>query len=484
MALTTPAEIEKAYLDKHLRWLHKRFYVYAWTLGIGWNAISLLGAVLGLVVIALGKEEMHGDDVLAKSAVFWVSFFLKTTIVALVFVASILWVRRNHPQRDRTIQLIYWLFVGPHLIDILYSIAVWLWIDQQGATDLLIGDVSARLLFSHFIAALIIPWTVRESALVLAPVVAIRTVLIALLATDPVAGRAVAVLGLGLAGLPGICVCWIKQYRFRRGFQFEAYRDAFQHVSREVSQARQLHESFFPKPIDTGPLRLDYAYQPMAQLGGDYIHAQSCRDGQGRAQSLLCAVIDVTGHGLSATLTANHLHALIKRQTQHSERPDPGNLIAELNRYMYESFSGMSVFATALCMRLDVRERRVVWASAGHPPGLLSQGGSFEPILESTTFMLGAVPPEGYQSESQSLVLTTDCSVIAYSDGASELPLAQGGMLGIKGLCQHLNTLSTEGRLTCRHAMDSLNEISTGERQDDILLARLDLNLQDEGPAN
>ncbi len=474
MVFTTPKEMDRAYDAERLRWLRRRFVVYAW-ISIAINGLGLLTSVLTLVMLAFGAVFDVTDQPALNTPLFWASQILTLGVVIGVFVWAIYWVRRNKPDRAQTIRLIYGLFVGTHLLEMVHLFLIGLSNDPGHAIGAGHLQAQTSLFISHLFAAIIIPWSVREAVRPLLPLLFVHTIIIALFSSESIGNRIGDLIVLWLIGLPGVTVCWVKQARFHRKFQFRSFRDAYRYATREVEQARALHESFFPAPIADGQLRLDYYYQPMSQLGGDYLHACLTMDGDGRPASLLCAVIDVTGHGLSATLTANHLHALLKRQTQSGRLPDPGELIAELNRYMHESFSGLSVFATAVVMRLDLAEQRVVWSSAGHPPAFLVGEGHCEPALESTACILGALEPESFHPGVRELPLSENISIIAYTDGASELPLAGGGMLGINGLAERVGALSASGGLKTERLMRSLAEMTTGERQDDILLVQLDM---------
>ncbi|MEM9414616.1 MAG: PP2C family protein-serine/threonine phosphatase [Planctomycetota bacterium] len=489
MVLSTKRELAQAYDEERLTWLRKRFTVYAW-IGIVLAGLSLIGSAVTLLFFLVEPADPLPDgpipdEPMFRSTVFWVGEVLVALVVASVYLWSVFWVGRAKPGRADTIRMIYALFVGTHLLEMGHVLLLALWFDPSLATGAVLDQSLLSLFLGHVFAAIIIPWTVRESVQPLVPVVLVYAFIIALFTRDPIGHRVLDLIFLAMLGLPGMGICWLKQRWFQRRFQFRSYRDVYQYVSREVEQARALHESFFPSRIADGPLRLDYHYQPMSQLGGDYLHAHVCRDVDGNAKSLLCAVIDVTGHGLPATLTANHLHALLKRQTQSRRSPDPGELIADLNRYMHESFSGLSVFATALCMRIDLEEQRIVWASAGHPPGLLVSAGQCEPVLESTCCLLGVIEPELYDPSTRELSISDNVQIVAYTDGATELPLKGGGMLGIAGLVQRVANLSQDGDLTCGSIMRDFATLTTGERQDDILVVRLGIlpELADTSPS-
>jgi sigma-B regulation protein RsbU (phosphoserine phosphatase) len=128
---------------------------------------------------------------------------------------------------------------------------------------------------------------------------------------------------------------------------------------------------------------------------------------------------------------------------------DPGALLTKVNRALARLLLDES-FATALYAVVDVRSGCLTYASAGHPSPLLlhAAGGSFTKLSGSGA-PLGIIADMEYESvESQ---LEPGGMLLAYTDGATEVPDAQGAFLGEVGLA----TLALEER---RHGDRNLLE--------------------------
>ena len=76
-------------------------------------------------------------------------------------------------------------------------------------------------------------------------------------------------------------------------------------------------------------------------------------------------------------------------------------------------------FVTATCVHLDSGGRRLAYANAGHPPGLLWRAGaqSLE-RLDRSGLLLGVVPEAAY--ETVVLSITPGDRVLLYTDGLVE----------------------------------------------------------------
>lgn len=400
-----------------------------------------------------------------------------SVVLVAVLVGCVLWAAFFRPGAIGSLRLVAAMLAGLNILMLLGG-----WMDAAWATDqspaplsTTSGQAYVRLFLHHLLPALFLGWTVREALVLFVPLLLIEatlSVIVHLQMPEAHPNLPTDLLLLGLCGVPGAVVCWVRHRGMGRSTRSEVYRDAWDTISREIRDARKLHESLFPDPIDNGPLRLKYAYRPMNQLGGDYLHARLC-PGRAEGQSaLLCVLIDVTGHGLRATLAVNQLHALLMRQAR-AGLCQPGEVMAELNSYMHAHFAEHSVFATAICIRLDPDQRRVDWCSAGHPPAIVSDRVRCEPSLDSTTFMLGAMPEEDFDPSPREMTLPEGAEIVAYSDGVTEKRLAIGKLLGVQGLCMFIARLLAREDMSCQGLMDSLDKLNAGAREDDVLVVRL-----------
>ena len=71
-----------------------------------------------------------------------------------------------------------------------------------------------------------------------------------------------------------------------------------------------------------------------------------------------------------------------------------------------------------LYLELDGRERRLRWASAGHVPGIVAEGGHGERLGEPGGPPLGVTDPETWLSDER--VLAPGARVVVFTDGLIE----------------------------------------------------------------
>ncbi|QYU70733.1 serine/threonine-protein phosphatase [Leptolyngbya sp. 15MV] len=159
-----------------------------------------------------------------------------------------------------------------------------------------------------------------------------------------------------------------------------------------------------------------------------------------------------------------------------AEQPSirPGELLTLLNRYVFLTMSSHSVYATAICFRLDHREGRLEYASGGHPPAFIRTADGRLEQLDSTSFVLGAVPPDDFHAEPRTLRFAIGDALIAYTDGLTEARDQHGRMFGVDGLRRALinPTLDAEGSM-----LPGINRAVAGHRfgptEDDILIIEI-----------
>jgi sigma-B regulation protein RsbU (phosphoserine phosphatase)/two-component system sensor histidine kinase ChiS len=188
-----------------------------------------------------------------------------------------------------------------------------------------------------------------------------------------------------------------------------------------------LHEALLPPAIETGPVRMSFVYEPMRQIGGDFVFAHTSRTG-----AMHVVLIDVAGHGVASALAVNRLHGELKRFFLLSDDPEPGMVINDLNAYVYAALACEGMFATAVCLRFDGPGAKVAWSSAGHPPAMLrSVAGAGVLELGSTCPMLGALPPELFDPSPRTMTMVPGDALIAFTDGLFECRDASGRELGL-----------------------------------------------------
>ncbi|HMN95280.1 MAG TPA: PP2C family protein-serine/threonine phosphatase [Phycisphaerales bacterium] len=277
-----------------------------------------------------------------------------------------------------------------------------------------------------------------------------------------------------LAGLPGVLWSVWRHDRFTSRFLARTWRRRYGEVHRELSEARRLLESIFPGPIDLGALRLRYAYEPMREIGGDFVFAAQIDE-----EAILAVLVDVTGHGVASALAVNRIHAELSRPRSGAEENEPGAVIAELNRFVGEALAGRGIYATAVAMLVDARRGVVRWASAGHPPVLLRRRGGAIEELGATAPMLGVIDAELFDAGALETPLGAGESVIAYTDGVTEAADRSRRMFGIEGIRRELSAISLRSRVPRESAdastlvLDAVRSFRHGAAADDALVVEI-----------
>ncbi len=288
--------------------------------------------------------------------------------------------------------------------------------------------------FAHVLACVFLPWSPRQAVGPILPLLALSAGATALGAGSWTA-KLVWIALSPLAGAPGFLIAYLKHSRRVEDYKTRFLQKRYGELRRELVDARRIHEALFPSPRTSGPVRFEYRYEPMRQIGGDYLYA-SVANGRGTGGDpgqLSVVVMDVTGHGIPAALTVNRLHGELERV--FAENPDvaPGEVLKLLNRYVHLTLASHSVYVTALCVRVDCARDEIEYASGGHPPAFLRAVDGTIHELPSTAFVLGACADADFKADPASLRMVPGDSLIAYTDGAIEARDARGRMLGVQG---------------------------------------------------
>jgi sigma-B regulation protein RsbU (phosphoserine phosphatase) len=186
-------------------------------------------------------------------------------------------------------------------------------------------------------------------------------------------------------------------------------------AARHLEAARQMQLGLLPtgKQIDAVQAECGVGmaalYRPGEAVGGDFWGAWATGEG-----GFALAIVDFTGHGLSAALNTFRLHALLSEPTLPRARP------AAMTALLNERLHGLlprGHYATMIYLHIDPRRRRVDWSSAGGPPPLFVSGrGATD--LAACGLPLGIRQSAAYQSHS---VAVPGAGVLAvFSDGLFE----------------------------------------------------------------
>jgi serine phosphatase RsbU (regulator of sigma subunit) len=409
--------------------LNRRFLWFSGIMGV--LGILSLGPLLWLLLYtdsldAYKTEGRINGDMLGSMGIFvaWTA----------LYVGAFLYAALKRPPMTRLV----WLSVIIVSLDGLINIAMRVF-DLPMASGLL------GFLISFTIAASFLPWTVRQALIVAGTVMGVN----AICRLTPIEGslswnQFFIVLVSSLFILPGFFISWYRASSRLRDSQFHFLQRRYGEVRRELTDARRIHEAMFPAPVTTGEVRFTYRYQPMRQIGGDYLHINACKSKAGEDEAMSVVVLDVTGHGIPAALTVNRLYGELARLYAEDPEIEPGHVLALLNRYVRLTMATHSVFVTGLAVKIDPSHDEMLYANAGHPPAFHIRADGLIDQLDSTTFLLGAVDDETFDSEMHTVRFAPGDRFVAYTDGATEARCSKGKMLGIQGMQGILSSVTAQ----------------------------------------
>ncbi|MBE7437399.1 MAG: SpoIIE family protein phosphatase [Spirochaetales bacterium] len=177
----------------------------------------------------------------------------------------------------------------------------------------------------------------------------------------------------------------------------------------EMERAESIHKTLLPAEL---PRRPDFSvhvlYHPMSRLGGDLYATE-----QIAADRFLILLADVSGHGLPAALDSALVRAAFARARRHTDRP--AEVLREMSLFLAPHLSYR--FVSAVCVLVDLENRRVSLSRAGHPYPIFMNS-------QETTLIRPGGPLLGMRDmidfEESELGWQDGARLLLYTDGLSE----------------------------------------------------------------
>ena len=227
--------------------------------------------------------------------------------------------------------------------------------------------------------------------------------------------------------------------------------------------ARDIQQWMFPKqaPECVGFDIAGVSY-PAAAAGGDYYDYVSLL-----GDRMGFVVGDVTGHGVGPALlmaeARAYLRILVKR------REVVGDILSRANFVLADDLS-LERYITMILVSLDLEKRRVCWANAGHPSGLvIDRTGHCRRQLKRTGPPLGIRKTAQYETENE-LQLEDGDMLVLLTDGFEEALSESDEFFGVERICEHVHRHRAETAQTILETLrDSVSAFSDGgEAEDDL----------------
>lgn len=212
-------------------------------------------------------------------------------------------------------------------------------------------------------------------------------------------------------------------------------------------------------------------YLPSQQLGGDCFDYRWIDENH-----LLVYLIDVSGHGIESALLSVSLQNLLRSGAIPTETLlAPHSLLALLNRRFPMNQQSHHYF-TIWYGVYDASTRTLRYASAGHPPAYVFNPGTDK--AAGATELTSNSPPVGMfdDSEFSSRLFSVPhgCQILVYSDGATEIALADGRQWSPAGFKNLTTRLARSRNWSLDELVEDLRALTpTGAFEDDCSLIQL-----------
>ena len=201
----------------------------------------------------------------------------------------------------------------------------------------------------------------------------------------------------------------------------------------EMDIARQVQTANLPQKLPSlKGLDIFGTSLPAYEVGGDFFDANDRTE-----DCLVFAVGDVTGKGMPAALLMCMTHTLIKSALRKMPFTHPHQVLDRLNRDLFDDFSNVGMFSTAMIGQLDRASSVLSISNAGHSPVFYVPTLGEPVLLEAQDVPLGVLDVYNYSSQSIPLI-PGDILVVA-TDGFPESRDPADEMFGYERMKISLN---------------------------------------------
>ncbi|MDJ0706954.1 MAG: SpoIIE family protein phosphatase [Leptolyngbyaceae cyanobacterium MO_188.B28] len=263
----------------------------------------------------------------------------------------------------------------------------------------------------------------------------------------------------------------LGQYLKRKQSE-EELQNCHQLLQLELQRAAQYVEALLPNTyteVSAGCKAQDSVwvntqYQPSSTLGGDAFDYDWLDD-----ENLMFYLFDVAGHGVkSALLSVSILNILRKRTLKGANFYQPETVLEALNEVFQVNEKGEDYF-TCWYGVYNAVNRKLTFASAGHPPGVLvtpSHNTYKTSYLDSDGIAVGLLPDFPFDVRQHKI--PPGSSLYIFSDGVYEIPVGKNNAIwGLEAWTDLLQQHKVSQSDTLKPLLDKVRSINGGDILED-----------------
>lgn len=236
------------------------------------------------------------------------------------------------------------------------------------------------------------------------------------------------------------------------------------HIS-EMKQATSIQTSLLPRlPSKSRGLKIATEYRPAAHVAGDLYDVFGLP-----GEKTAIAIIDVSGHGISAAL----LTGVVKMAMHHrlTETEDLSQAMYKINEDLF-AYIPEGYFVTACVGVWNPTDNSWTYCGAGHPGGLLLTADSIK-SLPSTGSLMGI--PSVNSFPVNRIQLVKGQRLFLYTDGLVEIDVGVGqfGSKRLTSLIAQTRNMDLDQQTS--KILSHITHLSDCEPKDDITILALEI---------
>jgi sigma-B regulation protein RsbU (phosphoserine phosphatase) len=205
----------------------------------------------------------------------------------------------------------------------------------------------------------------------------------------------------------------------------------------ELAEAAEYVCSILPEPMSKGGVNIDVRFIPSRQLGGDSFDFFWLDE-----DHLVIYLLDVAGHGLRAALPSLSVINLMRScGLPDVDYYQPSQVLHGLNQ-VFQMTDRNDKYFTIWYGVYQCSQRKLVYASAGHPPAIListdAQGKSIKEVqrLKTRGFPIGMFAEAKYIDKS--CFVPQLSTLFIFSDGVYEINQSDGSVWSLDAFIEQL----------------------------------------------
>ena len=234
----------------------------------------------------------------------------------------------------------------------------------------------------------------------------------------------------------------------------------------ELSEAAEYVCSILPEPLVNPKIAINLKFIPSSQLGGDSFDYYWLDEDR-----IAMYLLDVSGHGLRAALPSLSVMNLLRSKgLPKVNYHQPSEVLRGLND-AFQMTQRNDKYFTIWYGVYDTKQRQLIYASAGHPPGVLlsplHKSSLDVQLLKTPGFPVGMFPDVEYTDTI--CQIAPDTSLYIFSDGIYELSQSDGTLWGLDNFIEQLKDYQKNPQRDLELLIKKIQSFNSQDALDDDL---------------